>query len=147
MYLFHQFEDMVYKVGEKVLAKWSDDDVWYNATVLRVTGSEAQVRFDDYGNEATEDLYRIVRDSSDIPASDADNIDECVVISATSVTSNVDDVKNNEKNEPNSSASLHQVSVLQLQVGELVFAKWDEDKTWYNAKIIKINEENGDSLF
>ena len=142
-----QFEDMVYKVGEKVLAKWSDDDVWYNATVLRVTGSEAQVRFDDYGNEATEDLYRIVRDSSDIPASDADNIDECVVISATSVTSNVDDVKNNEKNEPNSSASLHQVSVLQLQVGELVFAKWDEDKTWYNAKIIKINEENADVEF
>ena len=127
------------------MAKWSDDDIWYNATILDVQESEAQVRFDDYGNEATEVFARLVRDSSEIPASDAENIDECVTISSTTASSRSGLIKEEKVTEANNST--FQEEVHQLQVGDLVFAKWDEDKIWYNAKIQKIDEEIVEVVF
>merc|ERR1719186_1449202 len=37
-------------MGDLVVAKWNEDDVWYNARVVEVTGDKVEVTFVDYGN-------------------------------------------------------------------------------------------------
>ena len=38
------------QVGDLVIAKWPEDDVWYNAKVLEVDNEYLEVEFVDYGN-------------------------------------------------------------------------------------------------
>ena len=40
-------------------AKYRDDDTWYRALILKVTGSDIKVKFIDYGNEETTTMDRL----------------------------------------------------------------------------------------
>lgn len=44
---------MNWKVGDRVLADWSNDAYWYPATVREVSGDRIYVRFDDGDKEWT----------------------------------------------------------------------------------------------
>ena len=50
-----------WKVGDKCLARWTQDDVWYDATIEEVVeeGKSFRVVFPEYGNEDTVDVTSI----------------------------------------------------------------------------------------
>ena len=55
--------------GDKCFAKWTEDNIWYNARVLTYSGSEMKysIRFTDYGNEDLVDTESMVLKCTDIP--------------------------------------------------------------------------------
>jgi len=54
-------------VGDKCLARWSRDGVWYNAEILEVTKEGFYVRFSDYENEDEVEKGDIVGSGGNIP--------------------------------------------------------------------------------
>ena len=68
-----------FTVGQILVARWSEDNVWYRAKILEVTGQGSiQVVFTDYGNEAKVEEKNIVLCGADIPAEEEDFVDEFV---------------------------------------------------------------------
>ena len=56
-------------VGEKCIALWGEDNVWYNAQILMCEESGHLVKFVDYGNEDFVPLEHIVMVAGEIPPS------------------------------------------------------------------------------
>jgi len=116
-----------FSINDLVVAKWSEDGMWYNAKILSIQDAKANVLFVDYGNEAQESVGNLVKDVSDIPATDQEFIDENV-----SVVTVVKAEK--EKEVP----TIEEESRIELKVGDEVITKWSEDDVWYNAKIVSV---------
>ena len=53
-----------------MVAKWAQDNIWYRAEILSVEPSFCNVKFLDYGNTDIVNINNILRNESDIPASD-----------------------------------------------------------------------------
>merc|ERR1719431_737995 len=134
-----------FTIGENVRAKWSEDDTWYNAKVLSVSGSKIGVNFVDYGNDAEESTERILSIGSPIP--DGDMIDELVKETSSSPE------KNQEPDivQPSISKTMETDQPVltkipsnreTFSIGESVLAKWSEDETWYNAKVLSVSGTN-----
>ena len=172
-----------FKFGDEVITKWSEDDVWYNAKIVSVAGKSARVHFVDYGNEEEEDFGRIVRCFNDIPKDELNSIDENVQpskdppspIEAIQIQSiceaaaerpkvsvlvekfesrkevspkqEVPAASNGIKIRENvTSANIENLGPLlndELKLGTICVAKWDEDETYYNAKVLKYFAESG----
>merc|ERR1719319_1538998 len=116
----------LFSTGDVCVAKWSKDDVWYNAVITSVelNGSYA-VMFSDYGNAATIDGSNILKNANAIPKDTTeDYIDENVKMSETGV----------EKMSPENPSAA-------FSVEESCVARWDEDLVWYNGKITVVNRD------
>jgi survival-of-motor-neuron-related-splicing factor 30 len=54
-----------WRVGDKCEAKWTEDSVWYKATILKIfkegNSEKATVSFDEYGNQDTVNIVDSVR--------------------------------------------------------------------------------------
>ena len=109
-------EDTRFSVGCNVIAKWSDDGIWYNARIEEIKDGEYSVLFLDYGNSDIVGAGDLVLQVEDVPA--GDSLDECVVPA----------VGKKEKRR-------------KFAVGQEVIAKWSEDNVWYNAKILTVKED------
>jgi len=112
------------QVGMKVVAKWSEDQVWYNAVIDKIEIDTCIVTFTDYGNKSCEKFGNIKMCPSKIGCTEA--IDECVVM---------------KTNLENNIQTIHQNSSSKFTVGMNVVAKWTQDNTWYNAIIDDITAE------
>ena len=125
-----------FKVGERVLAKWSEDGIWYNAEILSKSNDGFNVLFYDYGNE--ELVENIIKTVSDIPSSET--IDEFVDL--TTVT----DSKAKKVEEPQKKLETS-INFSSFKVGDFCIARWEEDKIWYNAKVLEISKNNVNVCF
>eukprot|EP00092_Neocalanus_flemingeri_P022721 GFUD01024641.1.p1 GENE.GFUD01024641.1~~GFUD01024641.1.p1 ORF type:complete len:831 (-),score=247.59 GFUD01024641.1:158-2524(-) len=67
-----------WKVGDTCVARWSEDCVWYNAEILKVSLEGFCVKFSDYGNEDTVKEEYIVLTGNDVPH--GSDVDECVIV-------------------------------------------------------------------
>ena len=64
-----QTEKAAWRVGDCCIARWSQDNAWYNAEVLRVgVGESYVVKFVDYGDEDNVIEQDMVKTSVEIPA-------------------------------------------------------------------------------
>merc|ERR1719342_551798 len=119
-----------FKINDHVIAKWSEDGMWYNAQILSIQDAKANVLFVDYGNEAIESVVNLVKDASEIPAADQEIIDENVsvnVVVEAEKKKELPTIKEEEKR-------------IEFKVGDQVLTKWSEDDIWYNAKIVSVKE-------
>jgi len=57
----------VWVVGDRCIAKWLNNNVWYNAEVLSVGRGSCAVRFVDYGNKDCVKTEDMVKSTADIP--------------------------------------------------------------------------------
>merc|ERR1719233_1701599 len=68
-----------FSVGDVVIAKWAEDEVWYNGEIIKINGDEGktvEVCFTDYGNTAEVEIVDIVKTKKEIPIKD--DVDENV---------------------------------------------------------------------
>merc|ERR1719318_15995 len=121
---------VVYTTGDLVIAKWNEDEVWYNAKIDEMGAEKVGVTFVDYGNEDEVNIDNIVKLRSEIPR--GDEVDENVI----EIDNNSPEIKNVDEG----------VKKL-FQVGDVVVAKWSEDSTWYNAKVEVVNGDEYSVLF
>merc|ERR1719318_1486627 len=121
---------VVYSTGDLVIAKWNEDEVWYNAKIDEMGAEIVGVTFVDYGNEDEVNIDNIVKLRSEIPR--GDEVDE-----------NVIEIDNNS---PEIKQVYEGVQKL-FQIGDDVVAKWSEDSTWYNAKVEVVNDDEYSVLF
>merc|ERR1719450_508150 len=105
----------ILSVGSTVVAKWSEDEVWYNAKVQSINNEVYEVLFIDYGNSAHVKLEHVLKSALDIPTTDC--IDEYVEI-------NVEDSQPLVLDHPS-----------QWPNGSVCIAQWSEDNIWYNAVV------------
>ena len=113
-----------FDVGTKCFAKWSEDGVWYNATVENIEDGKFHVTFSDYGNGDQVDQNDLRLYCKDIPPKE--ELDENVPLP---------DVVAVEK----SSEVIETSSSKTFSVGDIVLAKWSEDDTWYWAKVLTVS--------
>merc|ERR1719318_2034900 len=119
-----------FTTGDFVIAKWNEDEVWYNAKIDEVRAERVGVTFIDYGNEDEVNIDNIVKLRSEIPR--GDEVDENVI----EIDNNSPEIKNVDEG----------VKKL-FQIGDVVVAKWSEDSTWYNAKVEAVNDDEYSVLF
>jgi len=122
--------------GDKCIAKWKEDGVWYNAAIKEVTDLSVVVEFTDYGNEEVVALESIVNKATDIPK-DAE-IDTYVL------------KQENMHQSDEASSSSKQTSESQtrnISVGDLCIAQWQEDSIWYNVEVVNISDTDATVKF
>jgi len=121
----------LYNVGSLIIARWTEDDVWYNAVVEAIdeTNGKVAVLFTDYGNAATVPSSNVVISAGEIPADQMEMIDECVIIPR--------DVSEAEKKDTKT------VDNVDL-VGKAVIARWSEDGVWYKALVDGVDASTGE---
>ena len=56
--------------GDLCIARWTEEEVWYNTEVLEVDGTAIQVRFRDYGNVGSAVERFLLHRVEDIPEED-----------------------------------------------------------------------------
>jgi len=124
-------------VGSRVFARWSDDQVWYNAEIAGFVGHDCfEVVFVDYGNSTFVDSSSMVTDFSEIP--DGEPVDSNVVDVNATKAPNVGVVQEKpKKSKANSKLSLETKCI----------AKWEKDSTWYNAEVTKVKSDSYKVLF
>ena len=54
-------------VGTACFARWSEDDVWYNAVVEKVLHGSVLVTFTDYGNSDEVAMTNVLTELSNLP--------------------------------------------------------------------------------
>merc|ERR1719318_356046 len=137
-----------HNVGDSVVARWSEDDVWYNAVVDsldEVTG-EAHVTFIDYGNTATVSISKIVATANDIPADELEMVDECVQLTSYlplqsgPLASIKEEEVSSSPSTPEASPPCKAVTRKAWKVGEVCIARWADDGVWYNGKILELGD-------
>ena len=74
----------IYDVESQIIARWTEDNIWYNAVVQAIdeTNGNVDVIFTDYGNVATVPSSNIILSAGEVPDDQLDMIDECVIISS-----------------------------------------------------------------
>jgi len=60
-------ERSMWVVGDQCIARWLNDNVWYNAKVLSVGKGSCAVRFVDYGNQDCVKTEDMIRSTTEIP--------------------------------------------------------------------------------
>ena len=115
--------------AEFVLAKRTEDNTQYRVQILTREENSCTVMFYDYGNTDSMVRSNIVLKPCKIPA--ADLKDENIESQPTEVTSS---------HETQLQKIIEPVKELieledDLKEGDLVLAKWAEDRTWYTAQI------------
>ena len=127
----------MHSVGDKVIAKWDQDDTWYRASILKQDNSGSYVvLFDDYGNTAPVEPNQIVLDvRSLIPA---ELVDEFALISQETIDKSVKDISEREVKEQKASKTVDLEEA--ISVDDDVFAKWDYDSVWYRAVVTEIDQ-------
>merc|ERR1719186_2088028 len=126
-------------MGDLVVAKWNEDDVWYNARVVEVTGDKVEVTFVDYGNSDIVERNRIVTSSLEVPK--GDEVDENVVDVASL------EIKLGTNDDDDAAKEVQIVNEIEFLPGDLVVAKWEEDGVWYNAMVEALVDEGYSLLF
>ena len=126
-------DNNAHSVGDLVFAKWAEDQVWYNAKILKIHDKNLSVVFVDYGNEDLVDVANIVSSAAAIPSTD--DFDENIVRTEQSPPCD------QEKTEAVSGLKQGVTSkTMNLKVDGQVIAKWS-DNVWYNAKILKVSSQ------
>jgi len=110
--------------GEKCVARWREDLVWYNAEILATTSNSITVRFVDYGNEVDVGDCDIVSAGWEVPAED---------LRAGQVDCNVVLKKEVSETRLDNETSWYR--------GETCLARWEEDGVWYRAEVVKATSE------
>ena len=111
-------ETKSHQVGDKVIAKWSEDGSWYNAEVLMVGDNVLHVLFSDFGYICWVSVTDIVEVSADAAAKHTRGLS----------------IQDQEK-----------VTIdFGFEVGNDCLAKWKENGRWYNAIIDRIVKSGND---
>merc|ERR1719186_1991272 len=126
-------------MGDHVVAKWNEDDVWYNARVVEVTGDKVEITFVDYGNSDIVERNRIVTSSLEVPK--GEETDENVVDVASL------EIKLGTSHDVNAAKEVQIVNEIEFLPGDVVVAKWEEDGVWYNAMVEALVDEGYSVLF
>jgi len=109
-----------FQLGEKCVARWSEDLVWYRAEILTTTPT-ITVQFIDYGNEAEVGECDIVSAGWEVPAEDVDaGLVDCGVVL---------------EREEESDTRLDNEQA--WSAGETCLARWEVDGVWYRAKVVE----------
>ena len=145
-------------VNTRCFAKWTEDDVWYNAKVEKVLEDGTfQVLFLDYGNSEVTARVNIVLNWEDIP--DEDECDENVIEPSTDsaskdVASTTTSAEKTSKNCDVSQESPRNIfedkkksEKIVLVDGQSCLAKWDEDEVWYRATVTTTSAAGVEVLF
>ena len=113
------------KPGEKCVARWREDLVWYRAEILTITPTFNTVRFVDYGNEADVRDCDIVSSGWEVPKEDilGGLVDYNVVL----------------EKEEESEARLDETAGWSR--GETCLARWEVDGVWYRAEVVEATYE------
>ena len=127
--------------AEFVLARWTEDNTWYRAQILTREENSCTVMFYDYGNTDSVARSNIVLTPCKIPA--ADLKDENIEIQPTDLVLDTVSSEVTSSHETQVEKIIDPVKELveleahthDLKEGDLVLAKWTEDKTWYRAQI------------
>ena len=127
--------------AEFVLARWTEDNTWYRAQILTREENSCTVMFYDYGNTDSVARSNIVLTPCKIPA--ADLKDENIEIQPTDLVLDIVSSEVTSSHETQLEKIIDPVKELveleahthDLKEGDLVLAKWTEDKTWYRAQI------------
>ena len=112
-----------WKVGERCVARWSEDGVWYRAEVVAAAASAFTVRFMDYGNEAEVAPADLVRCGREVPV--GAEVDEHVEKVEAAL----------KKEEPKEKVGTQRSSWVE---GDEGVARWEEDGIWYRAKVLGV---------
>ena len=126
----------IFKIGDIVLAKWAEDNIWYRASITEIGTASFIVTFIDYGNSASVQLCDVVSQTSDIPKTD--EVDEHVIIEDIAAVS----VQKGEVSEAKPSSPKKKYSI-----GDSVYAKWDEDQVWYRADVTGLDTDSYAVIF
>ena len=96
-----------WKVGTKCIAKWSEDNTWYNGVVSAVNSDESYlVQFIDYGNEEIVPACQVVELAEDIP--EVSSVDQWVKHEGDECTDEFLQLENNEQlKEPHIGSNEH----------------------------------------
>ena len=65
-----KMDSFKFQLDDRILAKWSEDGVWYNASIIKITNEGVRVMFSDYGNEDLVKRSDIVKSAAEIPVND-----------------------------------------------------------------------------
>jgi len=130
-------------VGMPCIARWSEDNVWYNAVVdsIEDAAGKVEVTFTDYGNTAAVSVNYIVNNLNGIPAEELDSVDECVHQATVCALSSalLTNIKNEESIDFSPDIQDHlPPSKHSWQVGDSCIARWAEDGVWYNTQVLEI---------
>jgi len=115
-----------WKVGERCVARWSEDEVWYRAEVVATAASAYTVLFVDYGNEAEAVPADMVRSGREAPA-------------GAKMDEHVEKVEAapKKKEDPKDKVGTQRSSWVE---GEEGVARWEEDGVWYRAKVLGVSQ-------
>ena len=115
-----------WKVGERCVARWSEDEVWYRAEVVAAAASAYTVLFVDYGNEAEAVPADMVRSGREAPAG-AEMDEHVEKVEAAP----------KKKEDPKEKVGTQRSSWVE---GEEGVARWEEDGVWYRAKVLGVTQ-------
>ena len=144
-------------IGDVIIAKWAEDNVWYNGEITKFNedeGNTVEVCFTDYGDTADVEMVNIVKTIKEIPTQD--EVDENVLVTEESSkdalvrdASGIEDLIMTIKTEVDETVGTIRpgVKCWVPEVGSIVVAKWLEDEVWYNAKVEKITDEGYTVVF
>ena len=145
-------------VDTECLAKWTEDDVWYNAKIEKVLENGTyQVLFLDHGNSDVAPRSNIVLHFEEIP--DEEEVDEYVIEPSTNTPSKDVEISKNPLAETSGdskispelpreiSESSQKPEKIALVAEQTCLAKWDDDNVWYRAKVTKTSEATVEVVF
>ena len=129
-----------------MVAKWAQDNIWYRAEILSVEPSFCNVKFLDYGNTDIVNINNILRNESDIPASDEkDSLLKSVNPAQDTISPVEPLLKNDQEIVDPYQIKLTKikestaVDLSFIKIGGLVVAKWAQDNIWYRAEIVSVD--------
>merc|ERR1719319_2102483 len=157
--------ETIFHVNDICIAKWSEDEVWYDAVIQSVNADGSYVvQFTDYGNTDTVDKAFVVSDASKISKENDECLDENVIL----VQSDETDAEGTLKQETTlvtSTNNVEEPKILEqkpflevkkmtdkktvktgFRVDDVCVAKWSEDQVWYNAKIQSLDADGSYSV-
>jgi len=165
-------DSMVWKwtVGKAVIAKWSEDETWYNGIIQSVVRGSYNVTFVDYGNTEVVGEENIVETYEDIPVEELEFVDSCVSkVKVTEESGHIIDIKDvsTDSVPPAITESTDRLEALgspihedfddvainahhdadvedcvvgKYSVGSVCIAEWSEDGIWYNSTVKRVIE-------
>jgi len=136
-------DEKQWKEGDKCLARWDEDKVWYHATVLDTLQDQGDylVFFSDYLNEAVVGKGEMVESIHEIPPGELvdENIEKALDLLPSHSVLPV-------KMEEGEGKHIPEVFLTRPKVGEQCVARWS-DKVWYRASVDEVQEDGAIVLF
>lgn len=133
-----------WKVNDHVFAYWEDEGYWYPAIITGINGEDIDVRFDGYEEEATLGADYLDELSVEID----EEVESWWENDESYYSARITDIKGEQiqvEYEDGSSewtdiSNLRVPAYEELEVGDHVFAYWEEDAYWYPATILGIDD-------